>query len=214
MRSELRELKSLAGPFPDFDPCDVPASPEALFAIWLREAIAADVIEPHAMALSTVDVRGAPDTRMLILKGLDARGWAFATSGESVKARQIAANSQVALTFYWPALGRQVRILGLARRGCPAESAEDFKGRSREAQAIALVGRQSEVLTSDRDLDHAIETARRKLDEEPDAAAPNWALYVVAASEVEFWQASIQRRHVRMRYDRETGGWSARRLWP
>jgi len=214
MRSELRALKSLAGPFPDFDPGAAPDHPEALFAIWLREAIAAGIVEPHAMALSTVDVRGAPDTRMLILKSIDERGWAFATSGKSAKAKQIEANRQVALTFYWPVLGRQVRILGLARRGSPEESAEDFLGRSREARALALIGRQSDGLTSERDVDHAIETARRTLDAQPGLVAPNWALYFVVASEVEFWQANTERRHVRLRYERETGGWSTRRLWP
>lgn len=214
MRSELRQLKSLAGPFPDFDPEAVPACPEALFAAWLSDAIAAGIPEPHAMALSTVDVRGAPDTRMLILKGLDERGWAFATSSQGPKAQHIATNRQVALTFYWRELGRQVRILGLARQGSAEESAEDFRERSRDARAIALIGRQSEVLRREDDLDRTIQGALRTLDENPDMAAPNWAVYFVAASEVEFWQASADRRHLRLRYDRLPGRWVTKRLWP
>src|SRR5688500_14564006 len=105
----LRELPSLAGPLPDFNPAAVAATPQDQFIIWLREAIGAGITEPHAMTLATVDSDGRPDARILILKDLDERGWHFATSRQSPKGQHIAAALDVALTFYWPLLGRQVR---------------------------------------------------------------------------------------------------------
>lgn len=115
MKRQLRALKSLAGPFPPFDPDAAPDEPDALFVVWLQDAIDAGVMEPHAMTLSTVDEEGRPDARVQILRNLDEQGWHFATTMSGPKDRQIAANPSVALTFYWPQLGRQVRIRGSER---------------------------------------------------------------------------------------------------
>lgn len=110
----LRNLKSLAGPFPDFHTSDLPKYPSDLFVEWLNFAIEEGVHEPHAMTLSTVDEAGAPDARVLILKDVKINRWYFATSGTSRKGEQLKLNSNVALTFYWSKIGRQVRIRGIA----------------------------------------------------------------------------------------------------
>jgi pyridoxamine 5'-phosphate oxidase len=214
MKDELRALKSLAGPFPPFDPEAAPDDPRALFTAWLQDAIAAGLKEPHAMVLSTVDADGAPDARVLILKNLDDRGWHLATTETGPKGRQIAANPGAALTFYWPALGRQVRIRGAVTRAGEDERTADFRARPNGAKAAAMAGRQSDVLRSPRDLDTALAEQLRRLEADPGHVAPGWALFIVTPREVEFWQGHEERHHRRLRYRRDGDGWHRERLWP
>ncbi|MCR8630613.1 pyridoxine/pyridoxamine 5'-phosphate oxidase [Paenibacillus radicis (ex Xue et al. 2023)] len=110
----LRGLKSLTGPFQAFDTSRLPENPGELFLQWLNLAIENEVKEPHAMTLSTVDADGYPDARVLILKDVVGDAFYFATGSESRKGQQLKGNPHVALTFYWPQLGRQVRIRGTA----------------------------------------------------------------------------------------------------
>ncbi|MBN8953947.1 MULTISPECIES: pyridoxal 5'-phosphate synthase [unclassified Rhizobium] len=214
MRDELRILKSLAGPFPPFEADLTPDEPRDLFSSWLRDAIEAGIKEPHAMVLSTIDEDGTPDARVLILKNLDQRGWHFATTGRGPKGRQIAANPSVALTFYWPQLGRQVRLRGMAFQAEAHERYADFRARTSGAKAVALTGRQSEVLGSSQELEDELALQHRRLQEEPDLVATGWALFIVMPHEVEFWQGDTERRHHRLRYRREKAGWLKERLWP
>lgn len=214
MKDELRILKSLAGPLPTFDMDEVPDDPRLLFSSWFRDAVEAGVEEPHAMVLSTVDEKGAPDARILILKNLDHRGWHFASSDKGPKGRQITLTPQVALTFYWTRLGRQVRIRGLAMRADMHERDADFLARPVGARAIALTARQSETLASAKDLEDALERQQNSMRERPDLIAPHWSLFIVAPQEVEFWQGDTERRHRRLRYRHEAAGWSCERLWP
>ncbi|WP_448955923.1 pyridoxine/pyridoxamine 5'-phosphate oxidase [Labrys neptuniae] len=207
-------MKSLAGPLPLFDMEGAPDTPQGLFASWFRDAVEAGVEEPHAMVLSTVDEKGAPDARILILKNLDHRGWHFASSDQGPKGRQIALNPHVSLTFYWPRLGRQVRIRGMARRADIHESDADFLARPPGARAIALTARQSEPLASAQDLEEALELQRQRLRERPDLVAPHWGLFIVTPHEVEFWQGDTERRHRRLRYRQAAVGWSREKLWP
>jgi pyridoxamine 5'-phosphate oxidase len=148
IRSTLRRLPALAGPFAPFAIEAALNSPVAQFEVWMSEAVASGVSESHAMTLSTVDTDGNPDTRVLLLKDLDGDGWHFAASAASPKSRQIANRANVSLTFYWPTMGRQVRIKGVANDMGSARSAEDFLARSPSPRASNLVGRQSEVRSS------------------------------------------------------------------
>ncbi|MGW4107413.1 pyridoxamine 5'-phosphate oxidase family protein, partial [Streptomyces sp. NPDC004976] len=97
---------------PPFDPGAAPAAPLPLFARWLAEAAAAGQPEPHTMSLATTDAEGLPDARIVMLHGADERGWSFATHAHSRKGGQLAARPYAALVFYWPVLGRQVRVRG------------------------------------------------------------------------------------------------------
>ncbi|WP_431823550.1 pyridoxine/pyridoxamine 5'-phosphate oxidase [Burkholderia sp. F1] len=214
MRDMLRGLKSLPGPYQPFDPVQAPAEPVALFAEWLRMAIDAGMREPHAMTLSTVDEDGNPDARVLILKNVDEHGWHFAITRTSPKGRQIAHRPRAALTFYWPLLGRQVRIRGRVHDMGPAAQAADFLARPPGSRAGGLVGRQSEVLAAEHELDDALAAQLARLRDAPDLVAPHWAVYAVEPDTVEFWQGSEERRHTRLRYVRVTDGWHVERLWP
>ncbi|MFJ3672140.1 pyridoxal 5'-phosphate synthase [Streptomyces sp. NPDC090106] len=198
-----------------FDPGAAPGDPLALFTVWFAEAVAAGQGEPHTMSLATAGEDGLPDVRTVMLHGADADGWAFATHGGSRKGRQLAARPYAALGFYWPALGRQVRVRGQVTAAPSAESQADLHARSTGALAAALTGRQSEPLGSLDELAHASEAAWEQAQRTPDAPVPTWTLYRVAAEEVEFFQGDARRRHVRLAYRRaEDGGWQRQLLWP
>jgi pyridoxamine 5'-phosphate oxidase len=197
-----------------FDPATAPADPRLLFADWLHEAIESGAPEPHAMVLSTVDALGQPDARTLILKDVDERGWWFAGSSASPKGTQLAATPAAALTFYWPALGRQVRVRGTVEEADPAESALDFLARAPGGRAEALVGRQSRPLASATQLRTAFDEAKARVDADPELVATEWTRYLVRPTEVQFFQGDRERQHVRVRYQRTGDGWTHTLLWP
>ena len=133
-RSLLRALPSLSGDAPHWELTAVPDEPVELFLEWLDVARRADVAEPHAMTLSTVDARGVPDARILVLKDLDERGWAFASTRSSVKGEQLGGNPHAALTFWWQPLVRSVRVRGPVFEASRDESVSDLRARSAAAQ--------------------------------------------------------------------------------
>ncbi|MFJ5262641.1 pyridoxal 5'-phosphate synthase [Streptomyces sp. NPDC088387] len=216
VRDWLRGLEVFAGPLADFDPAEAPAEPVDLFLGWLREAVAAGVPDPHAMTLSTIGDDGGPDARVLILKNVDADGWQFAVHAHSPKGRQLADRPQAALTFYWPLLGRQVRVRGAVEPASAEQSAADLLARAASARAEALLGRQSEHLASAGERDQAFRAALARIDSEPDLVIPEWTLYTLVPGEIEFWQADKGRVHDRLRYERDDRGtpWERHRLWP
>ncbi|WP_329457658.1 pyridoxine/pyridoxamine 5'-phosphate oxidase [Streptomyces sp. NBC_01497] len=215
MREVLRGIEVFAGDdLPAFDPADAPYSPEELFVTWFRSAVHAGVREPHAMTLSTVDAEGRPDARVLILKNVDAEGWQFAVHADSPKGRELAAHGWAALTFYWSPQARQVRVRGPVVAE-PAESAAaDFLARSPEARAEALLGTQSRPLADLGERDLRTKESLARVERDPDLVAASWTLYGLRAEQVEFWQGDKLRRHTRLSYSREAGGWRKQLLWP
>jgi pyridoxamine 5'-phosphate oxidase len=166
------------------------------------------------MTLSTVGPAGRPSSRVLVCRDVDAAGaWYFATGAASPKARELGANPNAALTFYWPQQGRQIRVRGRAAPAGAEASAADFLARSPESRAESLTGRQSEILADPAELEIALREARARL-----AAAPgltgDWTLYALTATDVEFWQADEERRHTRLRYERSGRAWARFSLWP
>ncbi|WP_181350445.1 pyridoxal 5'-phosphate synthase [Thalassobacillus sp. CUG 92003] len=210
----LRNLKSLAGPFPDFYTKDLPHNPSDLFMEWLKASIEEGVHEPHTMTLSTVDEVGAADARVLILKDVTRNRWYFATSTTTRKGRQLKSYPNVALTFYWSEIGRQVRIRGVASEMEAETSSKDFLERSSGARALALIGNQSKELKVREDLDEALLKTKELVKQAPDTVNPNWKLYAVHANEVEFWQGDPERKHIRVQYQRHGERWGYRLLWP
>ncbi|MGW7109614.1 pyridoxine/pyridoxamine 5'-phosphate oxidase [Streptomyces xanthophaeus] len=223
-RAALHSLRVWENPLPAFDTGAAPDAPLPLFREWFLHAAAAGQPEPHTMSLATVDDRGRPDVRILMLHDADARGWHFASHSTSAKGRQLAGQPEAALAFYWPAVGRQVRIRGRVTACGQEESRADLAVRSRGALAAALTGRQSEPLGSREELERASAAAWARAEAEPDAPAPTWTRYVLEPAEAEFFQGDAARRHTRLRYRRKDGtdttdasdasGWLRELLWP
>ncbi|AYY15270.1 pyridoxamine 5'-phosphate oxidase [Actinobacteria bacterium YIM 96077] len=210
----MRALPVFPDVLPAFDPEETPEEPALLFRAWLDDAVAAGVPAPHAVTLCTVDPGGQPSARVLILKEYDESGWYVASRADSPKGRHIAANPRVALSVFWAQRGRQVRVEGVASAMDADASARDFLARSAGSRAAALVGGQSERLANPGDVTEALAAARERIEEEPGHVESSWTLYRIRASAVEFWQASHDRAHVRLRYDRDGEGWQKVRLWP
>jgi pyridoxamine 5'-phosphate oxidase len=214
MRDFLRSLPVFAGVIRDFDTDGLPDDPAELFSRWLHEAVEDLVPEPHAMTLSTTDPNGAPDARTLILKDLNDQGWWFASSAASAKGTQLAAHSAAALTFYWPLVGRQIRIRGRVRPGSAELSAADFQSRGVAARAVALASHESQPLSDRGSCEHAVAAAVRQLTARPDLLSPDWQVYVVTPETVEFWQADKDRLHTRVQYRCHADDWTHTLLWP
>lgn len=213
-RAYLRSLPVLTGNAPGFDTDDVPAEPVSLFIRWLQDAVEAALPEPHAMTLSTIDARGLPQARVLIVKAVDERGWHFAVNSVSQKGRDLSANPVAALTFYWSGLVRQVRIGGVVINDGAQASAQDFLARPLGSRAMALTMRQSQPLTDAAELEAEITKAHRKLSDNPKVVPPEWISYAVRPDYVEFWQGTPDRRHQRLRYERNGERWNRSQLWP
>ncbi|KAG9671935.1 pyridoxamine 5'-phosphate oxidase, partial [Aureobasidium melanogenum] len=212
----LRSLPSLKGPFRSLDVSTFPPTPQEAFVDWLQDAIDNDIKEPHAMTLSTIDEHGYPDARVLILKNLDHRGWHFAIKADSPKGRQILNNPAVALNFYWPHLGRQIRIRGLATQLPAEESARDFSERPTGSKVTALASKQSEILENAGELQKGLRDAQEKMRAEPDYVSSAWTVFAVAARSIEFWQGATDRMHQRLRYESVNLGkeWTRDLLYP
>jgi pyridoxamine 5'-phosphate oxidase len=216
VRQWLRGIEVFTGQLGEFDPDAAPEDPIELFLDWLREAIATRVPDPHSMTVSTADEDGRPDARVLILKNVDAHGWQFGANLDSPKGRELTAQPHAALTFYWPTLGRQVRVRGPVIAESAEASAADLLARSPSARAEALLGRQSTHLDSLETRDTELKASLARVEADPSLITPLWTLYTVAATQVEFWQAAKDRNHNRLRYERDgrDGAWRRHLLWP
>jgi pyridoxamine 5'-phosphate oxidase len=195
---------------------DLADDPHVQLARWLAEARAALMPEPNAMVLSTVDADGAPSSRMVLLKGLDAGGLVFYTNYGSRKARALAAHPRCCLLFPWQPLQRQVRVEGSARRLAAEVSDRYFATRPRGAQVGAWASPQSTVVPDRRALEESYAAAAARWgDDEPVPRPEHWGGFVVDPTAMEFWQGRPDRMHDRLRY-RRTGedSWQVERLAP
>ncbi|MBV9794733.1 MAG: pyridoxal 5'-phosphate synthase [Actinobacteria bacterium] len=215
MRETLRGLPPFPDDLPDFDVRSAPGDPVSLFLDWFGAAVQDQVPGPHAMTLATADAAGRVSSRVLICKDIDDGGrWYFASSSDSGKGRDLAANRHAAASFWWPQHGRQIRIAGVAGSAGEQASADDFLARPPASRAAALLGHQSETLDDLTALDQAFRRSQEVIEADPVLVAPDWTLYALYAETVEFWQADRQRRHVRLQYQRDAGPWAKRLLWP
>ncbi|MBN2895856.1 MAG: pyridoxamine 5'-phosphate oxidase, partial [Campylobacterales bacterium] len=170
----------------ELDESHVDASPFVQFEKWFGEALQSEVLEPNAMQLATADTDGFPDIRAVLLKIFDTKGFVFFTNYNSVKARQISANPQVAAAFLWLELERQVRIRGRCEKISVAESAAYFMKRSRGSQLGAWVSDQSTVLTSRKALSMMLEKMKEKFKEGEIPLPDFWGGYRIIPQSVEF----------------------------
>lgn len=190
------------------------ADPFALFSEWFAAAAAAEANDPDAMALATVGADGAPDVRMVLLKGADARGFVFYTNMESSKGRQLAANPIGALAFHWKSIGRQVRIRGRVEPVSDAEADAYFATRARESAIGAWASRQSRPLESADALEKAVATFSAKYAGKEVPRPPLWSGYRLAPATIEFWEQRPFRLHRRRLFTHDGGGWKETLLYP
>lgn len=208
--SELRKEYTQSA----LDEASILADPLAFFGQWLKEAIAAQVNEPTAMHLSTIDADGFPSGRIVLLKALDSRGFSFFTNRSSRKGRAIAHDARVALTFFWPELERQVRILGKAQQLTDEESDTYFASRPRASQLGAWASMQSEVLESRAKMEARFAEAAARFEGKDVPRPAYWGGYITIPSSIEFWQGRRSRMHDRIAFTRDTKGWQRVRLSP
>jgi pyridoxamine 5'-phosphate oxidase len=187
------------------------------FDRWFGDAVAAELPEPNAAVVATADADGAPDARVVLVKGYDEYGFVFGTSYASAKGAQLAVNPRAALVFPWHAVQRQVRVAGRVERIGDAASDGLWDPRPRGAQLAAAASVQSTVVDSREEL---VERLRRLDEETPEGKVPRpevWGGYRVVPDRVEFWQGGADRLHDRIRFvrdDEEGGGWIVQRLAP
>jgi pyridoxamine 5'-phosphate oxidase len=186
---------------------DLPADPFTLFAKWQQQVIDCGLTDPTAMVLATV-ADGQPSQRIVLLKGVDERGFVFFTNYNSRKAQEMALNTQVSLLFPWHLLERQVKVAGRVVKVSQAESAHYFATRPRDSQLAAWASPQSHPLVSRAELQAALEVVRTKFGEGEIPLPEFWGGYRVVPHEVEFWQGGANRLHDCFRF-----GLSANEAW-
>jgi len=203
-------MGSIAGDFTEAE------DPFALFESWLEEASASEANDPEAMTLATVDEQGLPNARMLLCKGVDARGLAFYGNVESAKGRELAAHPQAAALFHWKSLRRQVRFRGSVSPLTDAEADAYFATRPRQSRIGAWASQQSRPLESRAALEAAAADYAQKFGDGDVPRPAYWRGWRLAPLEIEFWHDGAFRLHDRVQFRRASldAPWERRRLFP
>jgi pyridoxamine 5'-phosphate oxidase len=191
-----------------------PPDPLAAFSGWYDDAVQAGVPFADAMTLATATGGGTPSARVVLYKGLIAGEVSFVSNFDSRKGRELAQNPAAALVFFWPTLGRQVRIEGLVRQAPEALSERYFASRDRDSQLGAWASHQSEPIASRAELEGAVEAARQRFEGRAVERPPYWGMYLFAPLFIELWQSAEHRLHDRFAYRRLGETWQAERLAP
>lgn len=190
--------------------------PFRLFAAWLEQATGSEPRDPTAMTLATVDADGMPNARMVLLKGIDERGFVFYTNRTSQKGRELDAHPLAALVFHWKSLNKQVRVRGDVEHVTDAEADAYFASRPKQAQIGAWASKQSSPLESRLAFEKAVAfyAAKYALGEVP--RPPYWSGYRIVPLRIEFWQDRPFRLHDRIEFVRTAPDmpWSKTRLYP
>ena len=189
--------------------------PHALFSLWFEEAGRLGMALPNAMNLATVNAKGQPRARMVLFKGFDNGGFVFYTNYCSAKARELEERPNAALTFWWEASRRQVRVEGTVRRLDEKVSDSYFQTRSRDRQVGAYASRQSEGVADRHRMECRYQEIERRFEGREIPRPEFWGGYVLMPDLFEFWQDASGRMHDRIQYQKtDAGGWRHSRLLP
>ena len=183
------------------------------FERWMGDALAHELPISNAMTLATVTAEGKPDARIVLLKGIDGGGFVFYTNYASAKGRQLAANPEGCLVFFWVELERQVRVTGRVEKVSVAESDAYYASRPLGARLSAWASSQSSPVPARRALEDALATVEKLHGANPPRPA-HWGGYRLVPDSIEFWQGRPNRLHDRLLYRREAASWTIGRLAP
>jgi pyridoxamine 5'-phosphate oxidase len=210
------EYAKAAANSPDDSSWFAKTDPLALFNDWLEDAKKKEPNDANAMALATADAHGAPDVRMVLLKGTSGDGFVFYSNGESRKGQQLAANAQAALCFHWKSLRRQVRVSGRVETATAEEADAYFSTRAKDSQIGAWASEQSRPMEGRFELEGRIAKFAAKYALGKTPRPPHWIGWHVIPTRIEFWRDRPFRLHDRLEFTREAAGtpWTTRRLYP
>lgn len=199
--------------FGDFEQA---AEPFGLFEVWFKAAKAGEPSDPDAAALATVDAAGLPNVRVVLVRGIDPRGFVFYTNAESAKGEELKAQPKAALAFHWKSIRRQVRARGSVQPASKAESDGYFATRHRESQISAWASRQSRPLESRADLEREATRMAEKFQGAPVPRPPHWHGFRLVPLSIEFWAEGPYRLHDRLVFARARADapWQRTRLYP
>lgn len=189
-------------------------TPHEQFSLWWDEALKAEMIEPNAFCLATADAQGRPSCRMVLMKAFDPEGLTFFTNLESLKAQDISANPQVAATFWWGELERQIRIQGRAKPVSEALAQAYFARRPHKSQLSAWASRQDTVLRDRHELEEAVRKVETRFANQELPLPPFWGGFKIIPESFEFWQGRENRLHDRFLYRKGKGNWIIEYLSP
>lgn len=204
---------ALSGDYPEFNIEDAPDHPIDVFYEWFEHAVDREVSEPSAFVFSTVDASGHPSARIVNLRDMDGEGFIIGSNSESRKGLDMETNKNVAMTFYWREVGRQIRITGEVKIASEEESRADFIKRNKTSKALSIIAKQSDRLDAMDELDRELENAMELVENDKEAYK-TWRLYRVIPAEIEFFQARKDLAHVRLKYERMDEDWHKFLLWP
>lgn len=196
------------------DETDALANPFDFFKLWFDQALNADLPEPNAMTLATVNANGRPSARIVLIKGLDERGITFFTNYESRKGKELAQNPHASILFHWTELERQVRIEGRVEKCSPEESDAYYLSRPAGSRLGAWASPQSQVIDSRAALEARVRQADAEQQGDPKTRPPFWGGYRLVPDFFEFWQGRPSRLHDRLAYTLQGDSWVMSRLAP